>query len=507
NPLSAPRPDQRGVDGSLVGVDARTPDQRRADAITEIARAAGAYLNFPHPQHNNPNSSDSDRTGGTDSAEASGAIEGMGSSEAGNGRSAEDGDGGSAGDGSAGDGSGWVHPEMDARAQAVAAAAQAEDLFSLTPTHDTTHTDQDADNGTGTDTGTGTGTGADSGPGPGTETGFGPETETVTGTGPGTGRGSGGTRCGPSKAGRLRPGRRPARITITTTFDQLRSFPDKDAAILRQTLGNQPKPAEPPAPPQPPEPLEPLELPELLESPEPGAQLALTVGPVPAAPQTPADPDAEDHGSPAEPSDLPSGWTDPDGVEEDSGWPGGVGPENTSVGWDTTTSTTDSSTNDSTTSPGSSWFFGSEPEVLPEQGLSGAGGLTPLDPMPSWCDGLGSISPGTLARMVCDASFERAVLGTNGAVLDLGTAVRLATPAQRRAVSVRDGGCVRPGCNRPASWCDIHHVIWYSRGGPTAVSNMCALCPSCHSLVHAGILEVRPYGFVRQVVRSPFSHD
>ncbi|MBG0741862.1 hypothetical protein IV500_21165 [Paeniglutamicibacter antarcticus] len=165
NPLSAPRPDQRGVDGSLVGVDARTPDQRRADAITEIARAAGAYLNFPHPQHNNPNSSDSDRTGGTDSAEANGAIEGMGSSEAGSGGSAEDGDGGSAGDGS-----GWVHPEMDARAQAVAAAAQAEDLFSLTPTNDTTPTDQDTGNGTGADTGTGPGTEA--------ETGFGPETET-----------------------------------------------------------------------------------------------------------------------------------------------------------------------------------------------------------------------------------------------------------------------------------------------------------------------------------------
>lgn len=110
--------------------------------------------------------------------------------------------------------------------------------------------------------------------------------------------------------------------------------------------------------------------------------------------------------------------------------------------------------------------------------------------MPSWCDLLGSISPGTLARMACGAAFERAVLGTKGALLDLGTTIRLATPAQRRAVSVRDGGCVRPGCNRPASWCDIHHVIWYFHGGCTAVFNLCCLCPSCHSLVHAGILEV-----------------
>ena len=129
------------------------------------------------------------------------------------------------------------------------------------------------------------------------------------------------------------------------------------------------------------------------------------------------------------------------------------------------------------------------PGAPPDHALfTGAG--YPVDPSPSLCGQLGLISPGTLARFACNASFERAVLDAKGVVLELGQAIRLATPAQRRAVSLRDGGCIRPGCNRPATWCDIHHVIWFSRGGPTDLANLAALCPSCHSMVHAGLLEV-----------------
>ncbi|MCY0903809.1 HNH endonuclease signature motif containing protein [Arthrobacter sp. H14-L1] len=460
DPLSAPHPDQRTPDGDLVAVDQRTADQRRADALTEMARAAGAYLNLTHPPGiESPNSAGTAGTGagGDHDSGSDGSPEGTGggSAEGIGGGCAESGGSGSASGagGLAGGGGGWAHPEVDARARAEAAAAQADDLFSLTPTDDSTDPGTGKGAGTGLGTGTGTGTGTGAGAGIGTDAGAGRET--------GTGRRS--TRCGPSRAGRLRPGRRPARMTITTTFDQLRSFPDREAAILRQTLWNQPPPPLLPA-----------------------------VSPAPSTP--PASPPAELPAprTPADPAVLPDG----------DGWPGGIGPDSRSFGW--ATDTTDNCTNDSSNpGSGSSWCWEPEPErepepeplSAPESGLTGAvlvgaGGLTPLDPMPSWCDGLGSISPGTLARMVCDAVFERAVLGSNGALLDLGTAVRLATPAQRRAVSVRDGGCVRPGCNRPASWCDIHHVIWYSRGGPTAVSNMCALCPGCHSLVHAGILEV-----------------
>lgn len=75
-------------------------------------------------------------------------------------------------------------------------------------------------------------------------------------------------------------------------------------------------------------------------------------------------------------------------------------------------------------------------------------------------------------------------------MLDLGQAVRLASPAQRRALEVRDRGCVFAGCNRPASWCDAHHVLWFSRGGATALNNMVLLCPAHHALIHTGQWEV-----------------
>lgn len=108
------------------------------------------------------------------------------------------------------------------------------------------------------------------------------------------------------------------------------------------------------------------------------------------------------------------------------------------------------------------------------------------DRTPSYCFPTGDISPGTLSRLACDATFERLVLDAKGAVLDLGIAVRLASPAQKRAIIARDKGCVFPGCNRPATWCDVHHVLWYSKGGPTDVGNMALLCTEHHTLVHTG---------------------
>ncbi|GAB3260027.1 HNH endonuclease signature motif containing protein [Arthrobacter pigmenti] len=114
----------------------------------------------------------------------------------------------------------------------------------------------------------------------------------------------------------------------------------------------------------------------------------------------------------------------------------------------------------------------------------------PIDPADSYCEQTGPITSGTLARMSCDALFERVVLDAKGALLDLGLPVRLASPAQKRALAVRDGGCTAPGCNRPPSWCQVHHVLWYSHDGPTDIANLDLKCDTHHSAVHAGLLEV-----------------
>lgn len=117
------------------------------------------------------------------------------------------------------------------------------------------------------------------------------------------------------------------------------------------------------------------------------------------------------------------------------------------------------------------------------------GRRTAVDTTESECVQIGSINTGTLSLMSCDALFERVVLDAKGALLDLGLPVRLASPAQKRALAVRDCGCIVPGCNRPPNWCETHHIIWYSHDGPTDTGNLALGCGSHHRAFHAGLLE------------------
>ena len=60
------------------------------------------------------------------------------------------------------------------------------------------------------------------------------------------------------------------------------------------------------------------------------------------------------------------------------------------------------------------------------------------------------ISAGELRRLCCDADLTPIVLGTESELLDVGRTTRLVTPALRRALSARDGGCVFPHVRREA---------------------------------------------------------
>jgi len=69
--------------------------------------------------------------------------------------------------------------------------------------------------------------------------------------------------------------------------------------------------------------------------------------------------------------------------------------------------------------------------------------------------------------------------------LDVGRTHRLFTAALRRALVLRDRGCAFPGCSRPPSWCDGHHIIHWADGGPTGLDNGVLLCGHHHRQIHA----------------------
>lgn len=93
------------------------------------------------------------------------------------------------------------------------------------------------------------------------------------------------------------------------------------------------------------------------------------------------------------------------------------------------------------------------------------------------------ISAGDLRRLCCDADLVPVVLGGRSEVLDIGRSQRLVSPAIRRALSIRDGGCVFPGCEASDAQCDAHHIKpWWAKG-PTTLANLLLLCPHHHQLV------------------------
>ena len=66
----------------------------------------------------------------------------------------------------------------------------------------------------------------------------------------------------------------------------------------------------------------------------------------------------------------------------------------------------------------------------------------------------------------------------------MGRTIRTANRAQRRALALRDGGCVFPGCGAPVRWCDAHHFTEWQHGGTTDTANMALFCRRHHGVIH-----------------------
>jgi hypothetical protein len=93
------------------------------------------------------------------------------------------------------------------------------------------------------------------------------------------------------------------------------------------------------------------------------------------------------------------------------------------------------------------------------------------------------VSSKTVERWACDCSVTR-VLMQDSVVIDVGRAKRVISGPTKRALRARDGHCVWPGCDRPASWSDGHHLIHWIHGGSTDLDNLVLLCHRHHRRVH-----------------------
>jgi hypothetical protein len=90
----------------------------------------------------------------------------------------------------------------------------------------------------------------------------------------------------------------------------------------------------------------------------------------------------------------------------------------------------------------------------------------------------------TIEWLSCDSELHRLVMSGRSTVLDYGSSVRTISPALWAALVVRDRHCRHPGCDRPPSWCDAHHVVHFAKGGPTRLDNLVLGCTRHHHLWH-----------------------
>jgi len=123
----------------------------------------------------------------------------------------------------------------------------------------------------------------------------------------------------------------------------------------------------------------------------------------------------------------------------------------------------------------------------------------------AWIDDtLSPIATATTNEIICDGGLRLQIEGDKGEILWEGRRQRYFTPAQRRALAVRDGGCVGPYCTAPPSWCHAHHVAEWEHGGPTDVSNGVLLCSFHHHQLHSGGFRLRINRGVPEMLAPPW---
>jgi hypothetical protein len=134
--------------------------------------------------------------------------------------------------------------------------------------------------------------------------------------------------------------------------------------------------------------------------------------------------------------------------------------------------------------------------------------LTEAEQRFAWCEPTLTpilVEPGhTAGAHGGDRGFDPAdqaaarILAIAAALLDqrqplaVGQTSRTATAAQRRALAVRDRGCIIPGCGTPPEICQVHHLHEWANGGATDLDNLVLLCWTHHRQVDLRMWRIEP---------------
>ena len=107
-----------------------------------------------------------------------------------------------------------------------------------------------------------------------------------------------------------------------------------------------------------------------------------------------------------------------------------------------------------------------------------------------WLPWMGPLSRNTSRQLACDCVLTAIVMDENGSPINLARTARTVTAKQRKALIARDHTCAFPGCGKPASWTEAHHIRHWADGGRTDMNNLVLLCGFHHRLLHHSDWEV-----------------
>ncbi|MGM9473568.1 DUF222 domain-containing protein [Pseudarthrobacter sp. YS3] len=114
---------------------------------------------------------------------------------------------------------------------------------------------------------------------------------------------------------------------------------------------------------------------------------------------------------------------------------------------------------------------------------------------PAMLDGYGPIPITMARRLIADGatSFHRVLIDPrDGAPLEIGRTSYPVTKAQRQWLRLRDGKCPFPGCHNQSLDNEADHLLAWTKGGTTGISNLAQPCPKHHKLRHTGGWEPGP---------------